>query len=326
MEYFVYKLNVGAKLAKNIREQNEEEYLKNDLIVSTFDLLYQKELAHDGIYKINIITDSKNVIEFRSEWELLSDKTSRHFKLYLEAIDYYNINNQVLYSQEFLDLTEECGSLRRQFENKYKRLKESELLSDNFIEEKYDIPIEFRVGTGITHIRKFFKLKEVIESNSIEFLTNNVLTFFYNSKTEHLLIESEDENKSRVIAFQIQTRLQKNKDVIENLGFVKVTPIYKEINIEEDKITEIEYTVVYPNPVSEEVDDELLSTLRSSGGDEQRTIIKAEGKSFLTIDTLSPKLQELANVGYLKDLSIKVRRKKDKFKLDVKSIFSLEDD
>ncbi|EGE54169.1 hypothetical protein [Streptococcus parauberis] len=326
MEYFIYKLNVGAKLAKNIREQSEEQYLKSDLIVSTFDLLYHQEKVSDDIYKINIITDSKNINEFRVEWEVLMSKTMRQFDLYLEAIDYYNEYNQVLYSQEFLELTEECGSLRRQFEYKYSRLKEAEMLSDNFIEEKYDIPIEFRIGTGITHIKKFFKLKEVIESSSIEFLTNNVLTFFYNSQTEHLLIESEDENKSRVTARRIESLLQNNKDVKTHLGFVKVTPIYKEINMVGDEISEIEYTIVYPNPVSEEVDEELLATLRSSGGEEQKTIIKAKGENFLTIDSLSPKLQELANVGYLKDINIKKRRKKDNFKLYVKSILRLEDD
>ncbi|WP_449459880.1 hypothetical protein [Streptococcus suis] len=245
----------------------------------------------------------------------------------MEVVKYYKETGQILYSENFLSLTEECGNLRRKFESKYPNLQEADLLSDRYIDKKYNLPIEFRVGTGITHLRRFYKIKEIIESNTVEFFTRDNLIFYYSSITEHIIIEADDENTSSIVANQIEEYLQKNKEIKNELGFVKIVPIYSEIIIEdESEVSEIEYTVVYPNPISEEVDDVLLGTLRETGGEEQITKITNKN-NLLDINTLLSKLLELANIGYLKNIQVrKKRRQQNPLIVKVRTILNLEDD
>ena len=328
MVFFVYKLNVGANIAKDITE-DKIEYLKNSLVVNVLNEVFNSEdkvcsLEGSTLLKVKILVNSKNEETFLEEWGILKRLTARQQKLYEDVIKNYREKNQIYYSEEFLSLTKECGDIRQQFEKDYPNLRgEIDLKSNRFIDKKFSLPVEPKVGTGITHLRKFYKIKDIVESHSIDFFINKELEFSYNPKTEHILIESENQDSSIISVEQIEHFLRNNDQIKRKLGDVKIIPVYSEFEIKDySAISEIEYTVVYPNPVSERVDDALLGTLRKTVGEEQTTKIS----KLQRIDLLWEYLKELAGVGYLKSIFIKRNRTIEELTTTIQTIQNEDED
>lgn len=328
MVFFVYKLNVGANIAKDITEYSID-YLKNSLVVDVLNEVLNLEdkvcnLEESTLLKAKIPVNSKNEETFLEEWGILEKLTARQQKLYEDVIKNYREKNQIYYSEEFLSLTKKCGDIRQRFEKDYPNLKgEVDLKSNRFIDKKFSLPVEPKVGTGITHLRKFYKIKDTVESHSIDFFINRELEFSYNPKTEHILIESENQDSSIISAEQIQHYLRNNNRIKEELGNIKIIPVYSEFEIKDySSISEIEYTVVYPNPVSERVDDALLGTLRKTVGEEQTTKIS----KLQRIELLWENLKELASVGYLKSIFIKRNRRTEELTTTIRTIQSEDED
>lgn len=328
MVFFVYKLNVGASIAKDITE-DKIDYLKNSLVVNVFNEVFNSEdrvciLEGGSLLKVKILVNSKNEETFLEEWGILENLTTKQQKLYEDVIKNYRETNQIYYSEEFLSLTKKCGDIRQQFEKDYPNLRgEIDLKSNRFIEKKFSLPVEPKVGTGITHLRKFYKIKDIVESHSTDFFINRELEFIYNPKTEHILIESENQDSSMISVEQIEHYLRNNEQIKRTLGDIKIIPVYSELEIKDySVISEIEYTVVYPNPVSERVDDALLGTLRETVGEEQTTKIS----KLQRIELLWENLKELASVGYLKNILIKKNRTNEELTTTIRTISNEDED
>lgn len=322
--YYSFKLNVGAKIASVARANNDISYIKNDLVYFAFNLAYDITPFSKNLFYVPIKSTNINKNEFENELKELKTKTFLLYELYNQTLAHYFETGRVLYSEEFLQLTSECGKLRKAFERSYPNILESESISDAVIFEEYSLTVEGRIGTGITHLRKAFKMFHFIDSKKHDYFIDNLIDFYYNSENEHILIEAKSEFEAKIFSEQIEKLLNNNKIVEGSLGLVKIVPIYDVIDIDlSEMITEIEYSIVYPNPISDDINNDLLSELVDTNGEFQTTKISAPTNS-MHLATVLEKLKELGKWGYLKNISTKTKNRKQKIGKKIRHTSTIE--
>ncbi|MBO0466655.1 hypothetical protein JZO73_03810 [Enterococcus plantarum] len=300
MGYCVYKLNLQPDILSMYLKNDDLDYLVLQEIPTVLENI--AELKQSGSF-FEIIIESQSTKEFTQSFEKLENMTFKLLDEYNKVLQNYRKNEDVLYSKKFLKLNEKCMDLRRNLEHSYTGIKKAfETISDEEVDGLYSIESDNQVGTGITHIRKFFKIKEFLSTekgeNSLKPLS---LISYYNSQTEHILVGTEDIELANNYIDALEELINTSKDITSRIGKININPIYESIQLDGD-YSEISYIIVYPNgnpPL------ERHNILQESEAKEiHAKLIGTDGK-FLNAEPIREMLEEEARKGYLKKAKAK---------------------
>lgn len=300
MGYYVYKLNVQPDILSMYMETGDFDYLVFQEIPIVLENI--AEIRQSGtFFKINIV--NKPTDEFFSSFEKLEKMTYKLLDEYNKVLLRYKENEEVFYPKQFLKLNEECMEVRRDIEHRYTEIRRAfDIISDESIELLYNIKANNQVGTGITHIRKFFKIKEFLSTpKGQESLNPLKLTAYYNSKTEHILVETDDVDLANNYIKALEELINSTKDITSRIGKINLNPVYDSIRLDGD-YSEISYILVYPNGNPPLERDSILK--ESQAKELQSKLIGTDGKP-LNIGPVKQMIEEEAKKGYLKSLKVK---------------------
>lgn len=325
MNYYIFKVNLNSSIVKNALAADEMDYIRKTVIPEAFSTVYEVEKINDFIYKLNDIDNEQS--NFEKEFKELEIVTKKLREKYEQTIDKFKTDGSVLYEAEFLSLITVCGSKRNNLTDNYPILERAyELYDDNGkIIAEYNIPTEYKVGKGISHLQKFYKIKKFIDTYGIDIIIQTEFNVYYNSLKEHILVEAEDDKEATNRSIRINQKLNSNLDFHEKVQEVSIVPVYEEFEIEEE-ITELEYTIVYPNGDSSSRHEVLLGQLVDIDGDEQTTIVTSQNN--LDNESINETLSPLAQKGYLKNVKINSKKSNNKpylvhkFIKDIRSYFN----
>ncbi|MFC6346419.1 hypothetical protein [Vagococcus carniphilus] len=301
MTYCVYKINVQPDVLQFYKEDGSLDYLKFEVIPNSFEAILQVTNIK-GFYQLIFEKNNKQV-DFYKEFNELEKSTDKLIKMYNEIVKIYEEREEIFYSKKFLTLNEKCGAKRRYLETIFPGIKKAyELIDDEQVEKKFMLVTNNQVGTSITHIRKFYKLKMFMEyeeaSNALEPLG---LESYYNPKTEHLLIKTEREDLASNYVIALNRVLNESNEFTDRVGKININPVYDSIRFEGD-FTEISYTIVYPNGNPPQDRDNIL---RDSQAKEQEVVLIGTDGQPLKKEPIKKILEKEAKKGYLKSFSTK---------------------
>lgn len=300
MSYVVFKLNIQPDILLKYKKSNEIDYLLFDRVPLAFENVMQVE-EKSGLFKL--ISQASDEQTFNTLFTDLESKTVRLFENYQQILSRYKKNNDIHYSKDFLSLNEECMSERRSLERKYPGISKAyELITDEEIDKYSKIESESKVGTGITHLRKFFKIKLYLEKYKDANVLNPLgLEAYYNPKTEHILVNSESETIAQNYIIALVNLVNENFHFTQHIGKININPIYESISFE-GEYNEISFVIVYPNgnpPL------DRYNILRDSEAKEIHTkIVGSDGKPLIN-EPIEILLREEAQKGYLKSVKPK---------------------
>ncbi|WP_242541920.1 hypothetical protein, partial [Vagococcus fluvialis] len=302
MGYYVYKLNIQPNILQTYIKNNEFDYLVTQEIPTVLENIAEVQRV-GTFYMIDII--NKSTDDFFLLFNKLENMTHELLEEYNKVLFRYKKEEEVFYPKKFLKLNEKCMDLRRDIEFRYPGIKRSfDVISDESVEALFGIETDNQVGTGITHIRKFYKMKEFIStSKGKDSLEPLKLTSFYNSKTEHILVESDDVEMSINYINALENVINTTKDITSRIGKINLNPIYESIDLD-GEYSEISYTLVYPNGNPPMERDSILK--ESQAKEIQSKIIGTDGKPLI-IEPVKEMLENEAKKGYLKTLKVKGR-------------------
>src|SRR5690625_1258958 len=247
MSYYVFKMNIQPNVIHEYEENDNLQYLKDDIVKIALETIFEVSNV-DDYWQIRI--EGSNDTDFNEKFNDLKSMTERLYEEYKKIVEQYVDSGEIYYSRSFLNLNERCGSKRRKLENEYPALKsayENDNYSDQNIEKKYNLTLENSVGTGVTHIQKFYKIDLYL--NELETSPTDIykdINIFYNQSDELFYIETYNSNEALGCAQYIENSINKSKDANIHIGKVTINPKFKSIKFEGD-LTEITYTIVYPN-------------------------------------------------------------------------------
>lgn len=298
--YYVFKLNIQPNILAHFTKSNELEYLISEVIPNSFELIMEVK-ENKGIFQM--LFEDVSEINFEEKFKELEDITNKLIKEYKNILQDYQIKGEIYYSKEFLKLNDKCGNLRRYIESEFSGLKKAyEIITDDEVEKEYDLVTDNQVGTSITHIKKFYKLKIYISTDeSISAITPLNLNAFYNPKTEHILVEADKEDEARNYIDAFIRVVNNNKEVTQSIGKININPIYESISLE-GNYSEISYTLVYPNGNPPLNRNNILE--QSQAKEQHTTLIGTDGKPLNT-KPVQDILEEQGKKGYLKSLIVK---------------------
>lgn len=251
MQYLVFKLNLQP--AKLIEYINEREYLINSLIPNMLEnVISLTTISNKDIYKITLETTDIN--NFDLSYNELLEETKKLLTLYKEVLEQYKKKKEIFYSKEFLNLNSRCSSKRRKLVKQYPILESAfNKYSDIVIDQEIEVVLESKIGTGISHLRKFYKIRKYVEEVGIKLEKSLDNHAYYRPKDERILIEiesEENENSIREARFYIsylESLINNSDKIVSKLGKVNINPIYESIILSDDYYTEISFSFVYPN-------------------------------------------------------------------------------
>ncbi|MBC1516941.1 hypothetical protein [Listeria immobilis] len=316
MEYYVYKINIQPNILEMYEKENDFVYLISEVIPNSFEAVLQVKRVNNCF---QFIVDNATEYNFDEEFNQLEIDTKMLIKGYNQIIQYYNKSGEIFYSKAFLSLNEKCGTKRRHIEVLFPGIKKAyDLISDEQIEESFNLEHNNQVGTSITHIRKFYKIKLFMNSN--EFL--NVikplnLESIYNPSTEHLLVKTNQADLANNYVEALTRIVNENKSVTDQIGRVNINPIYESVQIESD-FSEISFVIVYPNGNPPQNRDSILRD--SCAKEEKRTLVGTDLKP-LKREPIEEFIAEKGKKGYLKNINVK-----GKFWAKIKKINDLNAD
>lgn len=300
MGYYVYKLNVQPDILSVYIENEDFEYLISQEIPIVLENI--AEIKQSGkFFEINIV--NKSTDDFFESFKKLEIMTDKLLEEYNEVILRYKKNEEVFYPKQFLKLNEKCMDARRDIESRYTGIRRAfDTISDESIESLYKIEANNQVGTGITHIRKFFKIKEFLSSSkgkdSLEPLK---LTAYYNTETEHILVKTDEADLADNYIRALEDLINTTKSITSSLGKININPVYESIHLE-GNYSEISYVLVYPNGNPPLERDSILK--ESKAKEIQSKLIGTDGKPLI-IEPIKKMIEEEAKKGYLKSLKVK---------------------
>ncbi|HWJ79085.1 MAG TPA: hypothetical protein VNR61_13545 [Niallia sp.] len=165
-KYLVFKLNLQP--SKLLEYQNEREYLIKELIPSMLEnIVSLRKLKGKNVYKI--VLENNDNKDFEVAYDRLLINTTKLLKYYEEILEHYEKEGEIFYSKEFLQLNTNCSSQRREIVKKYPVLENAFIeFTDEQIDREIGISFDSKIGTGIVHLRKFYKIKKYIEDVGIQ--------------------------------------------------------------------------------------------------------------------------------------------------------------
>lgn len=312
MSYYMFKLNLSYSILSAFDNKKDREYLIETEIPHVLQTIYdyEEDKPKQGFLKLYFEQDV--VEDFKEEFDILKKLTKDLLHSYEEVIRNYNEEGSVVYPKEFLRLTSKCGRLRNKLLNKYPVIKSAEEYSDNVVIEENNIPIEHRVGTGIFHLKQFYKIDKFIKNHGYDIVSNKTDTY-YNIENEFIIIRSDSEDEALAHSNWLESDLNTTKTFTEKFRKVTILPIYKEFKIK-GELKRISFTAVYPNGTSSDINDLIEKQLDKTGSDEVETTLKSGTR--LDDQGINKMLSTLASKGYLKA----VEDKKDKIIKKIKTI------
>ncbi|WP_316273870.1 hypothetical protein [Bacillus halotolerans] len=300
MSYIVFKLNVQPNILLNYKENNEIKYLLSKVIPHAFQSVLQVK-EYNGLYEL--IPEQNDEQDFHNLFKDLENNTVQLFNLYKQVLLNYKNKNEIHYSQEFLTLNETCMSTRRSLESKFPGIiKAYEVISDERVDQYAKIEAESKVGTGITHLRKFYKIKLYLEKHKEDNVINSLnLKSYYNPNTEHILVESTSEIAALNYISALVKLVNNSNDANRHIGKININPIYESISLE-GEYSEISYVIVYPNgnpPL-----DRFNILKEAEAKEVESKLLGADGK-LLKNEPIQTFLENEAKQGYLKSVTSK---------------------
>lgn len=297
MEYYVFKLNIQPNILVNYSEKDDFEYLVSTAIPNAFQSVLQvKEMK--GFFQL--IVENQNNHNFFELFNQLEQLTEELIEKYNNVLLDYKENGEIYYSKDFLNLNDKCMRERKFIESVFSGVKKAyEVIHDDDIDSFYKLVTDNKVGTGITHIKKFYKIKRYIDEAPF-LITPLALNAYYNPKTEHILVETDSNDTALNYIDAFVNLVNDSKDVNEQIGKININPVYDSISLEGD-YREISYTLVYPNgnpPLDRH------NILKNSGAKEIRSKLVGSDGNPLIIEPVKAMLEEEAKKGYLKSLEV----------------------
>src|SRR5699024_4803582 len=255
----------------------------------------------DNYLKVSIVDNDDT--DFYDKINNLKSMTENLYKEYERIVNQYIDSGEIYYSKTFLNLNEKCGSKRRMLENEYPTLKSAyDVYSEKNIEENYNLKFEKSVGTGITHIQKFYTLdlylKEINTGPSEAYMDINI---FYSPRKEYFYIETDDYDEAIGCAYFIEKSINTVKSANDHIGKVTINPKYESIKFE-GELTEITYTIVYPNGDEPGKRNDILTASR---GKQQTTTLYGTNGEPLRQEPNVDEVSNKGNKGYLRNLVTK---------------------
>ncbi|MFL2101319.1 hypothetical protein [Desemzia sp. FAM 23989] len=317
MDYYVFKLNLQPNILAVYRQKEELEYLISEEIPNVLESVLQVNEV-EGFFKLTIENHSKE--DFYKLFESLEEKTHKLVSEYKKILLNYRKTGEIHYTQDFLKLNEDCMISRRSIESKFPSIKKAyDIVLDEIIESLYELETDNQVGTGITHIKKFYKIKRYISlDEGASSIIPLELTSYYNPKTEHILVETDNIDAATNFIDAFELLINSSKDVTLRIGKININPVYKSFILEGEH-TEVSYTLVYPNgnpPLDRH------NILRDSEAKElHSTLVGPDGRP-LKLEPINKMLEEEAKKGYLKRMEGKAKGVFSK----IKKIGKLESD
>lgn len=181
-------------------------------------------------------------------------------------------------------------------------MKAYEVISDEEVDLYAKIESDSKVGTGITHLRKFYKIKLYLEKYPQDNIINSLnLISYYNPHTEHVLVESLSDTAAQNYISALVDLVNGSKSATNHIGKININPIYDSISLE-GEYSEISYIVVYPNgnpPM-----DRYNILKNAEAKEAEYKLIGADGKP-LKKEPVQEMLETEAKQGYLKSLTAK---------------------
>lgn len=300
MTYIVFKLNIQPNILLNYKENNEIKYLLSKVIPHAFESVLQIKECN-GLYEL--IPEQNDEQDFQDLFKDLESNTVQLFNLYKQVLLNYKNKNEIHYSEEFLTLNETCMSSRRSLESKFPGIiKAYEVINDERVDQYANIEAESKVGTGITHLRKFYKIKLYLEKYKEDNIINSLnLKSYYNPNTEHILVESTSEIAALNYITALVKLVNNNRTANKHIGKININPIYESISLE-GEYSEISYIIVYPNgnpPL-----DRYNILKEAEAKEVESKLLGADGKP-LNNEPIQKYLEEEAKQGYLKSVASK---------------------
>lgn len=244
MTYYFFKLNVQPNVLLKYKKNDSFQYLLEVAIPQAFESVLEVQ-EHNSIFKL---IAEQNDDDFDELFEDLESKTNKLCELYQEVLQNFRKKHNIHYSQKFLDLNERCMQARRSLEYKFPGIvKAFEVITDEAIDDIIGLEFDGKVGTGITHLRKFYKIKLYLETHTEDNILNSLnLEAYYNPKTEHILVNATTETAALNYVTALVRLINSNESANQHIGKININPIYESITLN-DEYTEITYVIVYPN-------------------------------------------------------------------------------
>src|SRR5699024_6460589 len=297
MNYIVFKLNVQPNILLKYEKNNEIKHLLSYIIPLAFESVLQIK-EHKSFFEL--IPDQEDEQEFRTLLDDLESKTNELYKLYEQILLHYRNHHEIHYSQKFLKLNDKCMNMRRFLENKYPGVtKAYKIIEDENIERYANIDVDSKVGTAITHLRKFHKIKFYIEKYKEDNIINSLnLKSYYNPNTEHILVNSKSETAAINYITALVNLLNNNSSAIEHIGKININPVYESISLD-GEYNEINYVIVYPNGNPPMDRYNILKEVEAK--EIESKLVGADGKP-LKNEPIQMMIEEDAKKGYLKSI------------------------
>ncbi|PAE87228.1 hypothetical protein [Shouchella clausii] len=299
MSYVVFKLNIQPDILLDYKNSNEVEYLLFNKIPLAFENVLQVEVNEsNNLYElIPLKTDEQT---FQNLFRDLEEKTVKLFESHKQVLLQFKRNHEIHYSQDFLKLNEACMNKRRDIEKKYPGImKAYEVIADEEVDIYASIESDSKVGTGITHLRKFYKIKLYLEKYQQDNVINSLdLTAYYNPHTEHVLVKSSSESAAKNYINALVELVNGSRSANKHIGKININPIYETISLD-GEYTEISYVIVYPNgnpPL-----DRYNILKNAEAKEAEFKLVGADGKP-LNKEPIQEILENEAKKGYLKSL------------------------
>lgn len=300
MFYFVFKLNLQPNIINIYSKEEFEAVVSQDIplhLVSIMDAV-ERNNGHIEIFLPKLDGDlAKKIFE---QLKVLTEELAEEYSKILEG---FENGTGINYSKSFLDKNEECGNLRRKLTKFFPMLKESfSKYEDDEIDQIYNLHLDFHVGTGITHIRKFYKMDAYINEIGInEIFLTNTERMFYNKNNERIIVESANQEAALRSIKRLEKYINSKHDFYFDLGKVKINPIYENIVIK-GNVTEITYTTVYPNGNPSFDRDNILSKANAKA--EKTTLFAPDGQE-LNVEEVEKEVNKKSKYGYTSGVEAK---------------------
>ncbi|EIS4945447.1 hypothetical protein LZZ37_002770, partial [Listeria innocua] len=295
---------------------NELMYLITEVIPNSLEAVLEVTKL-DKLFKF--VANDTLEFDFDEEFKQLETDTEVLIDEYNKIVRAYNETGEIHYSKTFLSLNEKCGVKRRYIEVFIPGIKKAyDLISDEQIEERFNLESNNQVGTSITHIRKFYKIKLFMDTD--EFLNIKEplkLVSIYNPSTEHLLVKTNRADLASNYTEALTRIINENKSIIRQIGKVNINPIYESVHLDGD-ITEISFVIVYPNgnpPLDRH------NILRDSFAKEEEVKLIGTDEMPLRKEPIEEYINEKGKKGYLKNIFTK-----GDFRTKIKQINNLNAD
>ncbi|PID24094.1 hypothetical protein [Sporosarcina sp. P7] len=306
MYYYIFKLNVQPNIINSFKKDGSLDYLLTKLIP---DVLDQAVGIKEGknINLLEIVPEKKTDKDFYKKFNQLEIDTNKLYDYYKAILKKYKETEEIYYEKDFLNLNEKCIRHRISLERIYPNLKMSyNLITDEEIYEKFKFEFDNKIGTGIKHINKFYKLKLYIEKSKDKLINPLNLQAYYNPTKEYILVKSHSETDAQYYITALEKTLNNNQNTNEKIGRININPVYEFISFEKEEYSEISFVIVYPNgnPPLDRHD-----ILKNTEAKEVKTVIYGADDQPLKPETIESELNRQAKLGYLKSLVTKGRGK-----------------